>query len=75
MAKCTHSKTEQRWEENPPDPFDDDFVNGAWASRTIQTTVDIDLHTYKCTQCGKVMYYSSATRDQDKVVNIHKLDK
>jgi hypothetical protein len=25
--------------------------------------VDIDLHRYKCTQCGLVMYYSGRARE------------
>lgn len=28
----------------------------------IDTCVDIDLHRFKCTQCGEVGYYSSAAK-------------
>jgi transposase len=31
-----------------------------WTSRW--TTVDLDTHRYKCTQCGKVMYYSGSAK-------------
>jgi hypothetical protein len=36
---------------------------GEWEYKTEYTTVDIDLHRYKCTQCGEVMYYSGAARE------------
>ena len=36
---------------------------GHWEYKTESTTVDIDLHRYKCTQCGLVMYYSGAARE------------
>lgn len=57
---CTHTKhveTDQGYED-----FD-----GEWQQDiqivAISTTVDIDLHRYKCTQCEKVMYYSGAARN------------
>lgn len=28
-----------------------------------ETFRDIDIHRYKCTQCDKVFYYSSAAKD------------
>jgi hypothetical protein len=30
---------------------------------TYSTFEDIDLHIYKCTQCGEIGYYSGAARD------------
>lgn len=29
----------------------------------VNTYEDIDLHRYKCTQCGEVFYYSARARD------------
>jgi hypothetical protein len=36
---------------------------GEWVYETVSTTVDIDLHRYKCTQCDEIMYYSGRARD------------
>lgn len=36
---------------------------GQWEYNTVSTTIDIDLHRYKCTQCNQIMYYSSAARE------------
>jgi hypothetical protein len=36
---------------------------GEWEYDTVSTTVDIDLHRYKCTQCGEIMYYSGRARE------------
>ena len=59
---CNHQSTRQYYVE--------DFVNdwgdtepGHWEWETVSTTVDIDLHRYKCTQCKQVMYYSGAARE------------
>ena len=38
-------------------------TTGKWEYTTEYTTVDLDLHRYKCTQCGLVMYYSGAARE------------
>lgn len=57
---CTHTKQVQ---------IDDGYHDwdGEWQSsiKSIEesTTVDIDLHRYKCTQCGRVMYYSQSAHD------------
>ena len=41
--------------------WDGDWVEDMqWIERT--TFVDIDLHRYKCTQCGYVGYYSNLAR-------------
>jgi hypothetical protein len=59
--KCTHERTRSRWVE------EEDWYHGGTTERqewyTESTTVDIDLHRYKCTQCGEVMYYSGRARD------------
>lgn len=60
---CTHTRDTSRWVE------DDDWYpshggsTGHWEYDSVSTTVDIDLHRYKCTQCGEVMYYSGAARE------------
>ena len=61
---CNHQRTTSRWvgEDNW---YDDgsSMHTGDWVYDTVSTTVDIDLHRYKCTQCGEVMYYSGRARD------------
>ena len=61
---CNHQRTTSRWvgEDNW---YDDgsSMHTGEWVYDTVSTTVDIDLHRYKCTQCGEVMYYSGRARD------------
>ena len=32
-------------------------------SNLVDTVQDVDLHRYKCTQCGEMFYYSSRARD------------
>lgn len=68
---CTHTTpAEDVWVPNKDhDPVEwgmdgFDAGPGEWESgRRESTTVDIDLHRYECTQCGKVMYYSSTARE------------
>jgi hypothetical protein len=38
-------------------------VEGRWEYTTVSSTVDIDLHRYKCTQCDEIFYYSGRARD------------
>ena len=61
---CNHQRTISRWvgEENW---YDDgsSMHTGEWEYETVSTTVDIDLHRYKCTQCDEIMYYSGRARD------------
>jgi hypothetical protein len=38
-------------------------IDGEWEYKTESTTVDIDLHRYKCTMCNEVFYYSGRARD------------
>jgi hypothetical protein len=58
---CNHQRSRSYWV--------DEFVNdwgdtepGHWEYKTEYTTVDIDLHRYKCTMCNEVMYYSGRAK-------------
>ena len=57
MSGCTHTETvEGHWVENTDSFYDDDDM--LWEEEYERsTTVDIDLHRYKCTQCGKIFNY------------------
>ncbi len=57
---CDHQRTTSRWVTQ--DYFGEE-IDGEWEYETVSTTVDIDLHRYRCTQCGLVMYYSDAARE------------
>jgi hypothetical protein len=57
---CNHQRETSRWVTQ--DYFGEE-IDGEWEYTTESTTVDIDLHRYKCTQCGEVMYYSGRARD------------
>jgi hypothetical protein len=57
---CNHQKTVSRWVTE--DYFGEE-IDGEWEHTTAYTTVDIDLHRYKCTMCNEVMYYSGRARD------------
>ena len=57
---CNHEITTSRWVTK--DYFGEE-IDGEWEYNTVSTTVDIDLHRYKCTQCGEIMYYSGAARE------------
>lgn len=56
---CTHTVETSQW---VPESHYHDDGSSTHTSRleheTIQTLEDIDLHRYRCTQCGEVMYYS-----------------
>lgn len=58
---CNHQRETSRWVET------EDWYNGGttgeWEYSTEYTTIDLDLHRYKCTQCGEIMYYSGRARD------------
>lgn len=58
---CTHNVDTS---EYIPDHQDDEGnnVSGYWVYGKENTTRDIDLHRYTCTQCNAVMYYSNAAR-------------
>lgn len=59
--KCTHTViVNGHWEDspfyNPGEDQPEDRSN--WVDGYDKpTTVDIDIHTYKCTQCGKEFRY------------------
>lgn len=69
---CNHTKETSRWVE------DDDWYpshggsTGYWEYDSVSTTVDIDLHRYKCTQCNEVMYYSGAAKEYYETGNDRK---
>lgn len=58
--KCTHSK--RIVEDNSYEPW-----YGGWIEdiRTVEVTTyeDIDLHRFRCTQCGHIRYYSARAQD------------
>jgi hypothetical protein len=57
---CSHTKTKQTWVTTD---YWGEETEGKWESETVSTTVDLDLHRYKCTQCGEVMYYSGTAKE------------
>ena len=58
---CNHTRETSRWVETDS-WYEDNSATGEWVYETQHTTVDIDLHRYKCTQCGEIMYYSGRAR-------------
>jgi hypothetical protein len=65
---CTHTRTiPGHWEDGE---YSDD---SEWVHEYEKSTVvDVDLHRYKCTQCGQMMYYSKAARDYyERGINNH----
>lgn len=69
--KCTHTRAVSgRWVDNPyhnPEEYElGGYDSGAYMweeGYEESTTIDICTHSYKCTQCGEVMYYSSYGKD------------
>ena len=57
---CKHERRTERWVTQ--DYFGEE-IEGEWQYDTVSTTVDIDLHRYKCTMCNEVMYYSGRARE------------
>lgn len=58
---CNHQTERSRWVET--EGWYHGGTTGEWVYTTEYTTVDIDVHRYKCTQCKEIMYYSSAARE------------
>ena len=58
---CTHTREHSRWVTKVDDWYGHE--TSEWEYTTENTTVDIDLHRYKCTQCNQIMYYSGAARE------------
>jgi hypothetical protein len=59
--KCNHQRSVSIWH----DEFENDWgytEPGHWEYTTVQTTEDIDIGRYRCTQCGEVMYYTGTWR-------------
>jgi hypothetical protein len=57
---CRHERERSRYVEE--ENWYSGEVEGRWEYTTESTTVDIDLHRYKCTMCNEVMYYSGRAR-------------
>ena len=58
---CTHQKPVKIWHNG----FENDWgyeEPGYWEYTTEQTTEDIGIGRYRCTQCGEVMYYTGTWR-------------
>lgn len=60
--KCEHSKVISQWINEYVDDWGT-TVDGHWEYYTDSTIEDIDLHRYRCTQCGEVMYYSGRAKE------------
>ncbi len=59
MNNCTHTRYREKYVTTD---YYGDECEGYWEKWTESATVDLDLHRYKCTMCGKVMYYSGAAQ-------------
>ena len=57
---CNHQRSVSRYVEE--ENWYTGETEGRWEYTTEYSTVDIDLHRYKCTMCGEVMYYSGRAR-------------
>lgn len=57
---CTH--TRRKMENQGYEDWEGDWHDD-WRQVEVWTYVDVDLHRYKCTQCGEIFYYSSRARD------------
>ena len=57
---CNHTRDRSRWVEE--ENWYTGETEGRWEYYTENTTVDIDLHRYKCTMCGEIMYYSGRAK-------------
>jgi hypothetical protein len=57
---CNHQITRSWW--ITCDYFGEE-TEGHYEYETEYTTVDLDTHRYKCTQCKEIMYYSGAARE------------
>lgn len=60
--KCSHTRERSYWVEDE-DWYDHNSSTGHWEYSTESTTVDLDLHRYKCVQCNEIFYYSGRARD------------
>ena len=60
---CKHTRERSHWVEEDDWYPSSGGSTGHWEYTTEYTTVDIDTHRYKCTQCGLGMYYSGRARE------------
>ena len=58
---CTHERNTSRWVTKENDWTGED--ESSWEYDTVSACVDMDLHRYRCTMCGKVFYYSAPARE------------
>ena len=59
---CTHKRETSEWIPE----FENDWGDiepGHWHYSEKLTYEDIDLHRFRCTQCGEVFYYSGRARE------------
>ncbi len=60
LNNCKHETQHEKWVTT--DHWGDE-TEGYWEFWTTSSTVDLDIHRYKCTMCGRIMYYSGAARE------------
>lgn len=58
--ECSHYREWQEWGE-VEDPYSGE-VRGQYQTRTESFDDDVDLHRFRCRQCGRIGYYSGAAR-------------
>ncbi len=78
MSNCTHTQAKRIWVDDEWDEDEEPTISGHWEHDVVGTAVHLDLHRYKCNQCGEIMYYSGAARDyyeNNIKTNITGLDK
>ena len=60
MSACDHTERAEKW---VTEDYFGEPCEGYWEYSTRHTTEDVGLHSYRCTKCKEVMYYSSAAKD------------
>jgi len=55
MSECTHDIRGQEWVETENSWTGE--IEGNWEETYEVTCVDLDLHRWKCTQCGHIGSY------------------
>ncbi|MBB5546638.1 hypothetical protein A8H39_01700 [Paraburkholderia fungorum] len=58
--ECKHYREWQAWIE-VKDPYSGE-ATGMYHTHTESLDEDIDLHRFRCRQCGRIGYYSGAAR-------------
>lgn len=59
MNNCNHKTRREEWVTI--NCFGEETV-GQWETWEEPTTIDLDIHRYKCTVCNEIMYYSNSAR-------------